>query len=70
VRRRAAVVAVLTAVTLAACGGGQDPGVPADTSGGGPSTTSHLLSPCPTDVGATIPPEGCLDEDGKVVPPS
>ena len=52
---------------VAACGSDQDPGItPQDTSGG-PATTSHLLSSCPTD--GTAPTAGCLDEDGKVVHP-
>jgi hypothetical protein len=64
---RAAVVALALAGAVAACGSDQDPGItPQDTSGG-PATTSHLLSSCPTDGAA--PTVDCLDEDGKVVHP-
>jgi hypothetical protein len=69
VRRGLLVALVAGASLLAACGEGQDPGVPAQPTNGGPSTTSHLLSPCPTGADATIPAEGCLDEDSKVVSP-
>lgn len=66
---RVVVTAAMTIVLsagLGACGSDQDPGVTPGT-GGGPTTTSHLLERCP-DGGpnATTPSAGCLDEDGKV----
>jgi hypothetical protein len=69
-RWRAAAVALvlLAAGPLAACGSNQDPGIVPDDTGGGPTTTSHLLQPCPAaGSGETIPDAGCLDSSGKVV---
>jgi hypothetical protein len=69
VTRGLTAAALAAVLLLGACSDEQDPGVPANPSGGGPTTTSHLLSACSTDPAGTIPPEGCLDEDGKVVAP-
>jgi hypothetical protein len=61
-------LALAAAAPLAACGSDQDPGLVPEDTGGGPTTTSHLLAPCPSaGSGETIPPAGCLDQDGKVV---
>jgi hypothetical protein len=67
-RAAAAALVLVAAVPLAACGSDQDPGIePTDTQGG-PTTTSHLMQPCPAQgSGETIPLGGCLDKDGKVV---
>ena len=67
-RRCAAALFVLLAAA-AACSSGQDPGLTPSTQPG-PSTTSHVLQPCP-DGGpdATTSPAGCLDPDGNVVRP-
>ena len=64
-------VAAMVLVMAAACASGQDPGVdPGTSTSSGPTTTSHVLGPCP-DGGpdATTPPAGCLDPDGNVVHP-
>ena len=63
---RAVVVVLALAGAAAACGSDQDPGFE-PSGGGGPSTTSHLLSSCPAD-GSTVTVD-CLDPDGKVVHP-
>jgi hypothetical protein len=64
-----AVATLLLPVALLACSSDQDPGVTPSTQPG-PSTTSHVLQPCP-DGGpdATTPPAGCLDPEGNVVRP-
>ena len=65
--RRLAVVVFLA---TAACSSSQDPGIAPVTSDQGPTTTSHVLAPCPAGgPDATTPPAGCLDEDGRVVRP-
>lgn len=70
-RRTIAAVALLAAVVgSAACGSDQDPAGFTDDTNQGPTTTSHLIAPCP-DGGpdATTPAVGCLDEDGNLVQP-
>ena len=63
---RPLVVAMLLAT--AACSSSQDPGIAPEPSDQGPTTTSHMLQPCPPGgPDATTPPAGCLDEDGRVV---
>lgn len=67
-RLRAVVMVCAMAGAVAACGSGQDPGVTPGNTTGGPSTTSHLLGPCPAGgPDATTPAAGCLDADGKVL---
>jgi hypothetical protein len=68
--RRALSVAALV-LALAACGKNQDPGVvPSGGTTGGPTTTSHLVTPCPPGgPDATTPAVGCLDKDGNLVHP-
>lgn len=68
--RRVVAVAALV-LALAACGQGQDPGVvPTDGTNAGPSTTSHLVTPCPPGgPDATTPEVGCLDKGGNLVHP-
>lgn len=64
------VLAVALAISLAAaCSSGQEPEI-VPPAGGGPSTTSRSLPPCPFGgPDATTPAAGCLDEDGNVVRP-
>jgi hypothetical protein len=69
VTRLLVAVALVAALALGACADEQDPGVPAQPSDRGPTTTSHVLSACPTGTSVSVPPEGCLDADGKVVSP-
>ena len=49
------------------CSAGQEPEI-APPAGGGPTTTSRSLEPCPFGgPNETTPPAGCLDEDGNVL---
>lgn len=61
-------VAVVLSLGVAACGSDQDPGVVTPGSSGGPTTTSHLVQPCPNGrPDASTPPEGCLGKDGTLL---
>ena len=63
---RRALLALALLVGAAGCAAGQDPEITPGT-GGGPSTTSRALQPCPAGgPDATTPAAGCLDEDGAV----
>jgi hypothetical protein len=63
------VIAALALSVAAACASGQEPDI-APPTGGGPSTTSRSLQPCPFGgPDDTTPPAGCLDEDGAVLRP-
>lgn len=67
-RLRAVVVVLALVGAVSACGSDQDPGVTPGSTTGGPSTTSHVLGPCPAGgPDATTPAAGCLDPDGKVL---
>ena len=60
------ILAAALLVVAAACSSGQDPGISPEP-GSGPSTTSRTLGACPADApGVTIPPAGCLEDDGTV----
>jgi hypothetical protein len=70
-RLRALVVVLALAGAVAACGSDQDPGLSPDSTSGGPTTTSHLVPPCPSGgPDAMSPPGDCLDGHGKVLHPS
>lgn len=66
---RRALLALALALAPAACASDQDPEiVPAGE--GGPTTTSHVLEPCPAGgPDATTPSAGCIGEDGAVERP-
>ena len=68
-RVKAALLALAVVLGAAGCSGGQDPEI-APSGGGGPSTTSRSLQPCPSGgPDATTPAAGCLDPDGVVQRP-
>ena len=68
-RRLALALVVLALAGGASCSSDQDPGLTPEGTGGGPSTTSQLLSACSDEPDATIPVGGCLDADGTVIRP-
>lgn len=63
---RPVLLALALLVGAAGCSAGQDPEI-APPGGGGPSTTSRSLEPCPPGgPDASTPAAGCLDDDGSV----
>lgn len=60
-------LALASALVLAACTDGQDPGVPSQDP---PAGTSDTLGRCPPGgPDATTPPAGCLSAEGQVLRP-
>jgi hypothetical protein len=66
---RRSLLALVLVLGSAACTADQEPEI-APATGGGPSTTSSVLRPCPPGgPDATTPAAGCLGEDGAVERP-
>lgn len=64
--RRVAALAVATAMAVAGCTDGQDPGIAPGRSDE-PAPTSDTLGRCPPGgADATTPPAGCIGDDGTV----